>query len=110
MPAIAFPRHAYMLPASLRRALLDVQVPRSPPRASPSAGSCVPAIGYPYVGPGALAGGPGSRARDRCFHGQFRSAANAGAAEKGISVSMMCDCEGKVAPTAPGFGTAQPEP
>ena len=71
---------------------------RSPPRASPSAGSCVPAIGYPYMGPGALAGGPGSRARDRRFHGQFRSAANAGAAEKGISVSMMCDCEGKVAP------------
>jgi hypothetical protein len=75
--------------------LSDVQVSRSPPRASPSAGSCVPAIGYPYMGPGALAGGPGSRAPDRRFHGQFRSAANAGAAEKGISVSMMCDCEGR---------------
>ena len=36
------------------------------------------------MGPGALAGGPGSRARDRRFHGQFRSAANAGAAEKSV--------------------------
>ena len=78
--------------ATERRCLRASSVLRDaqePAEGSPSsAGSCVPAIGYPLPGPRCVGRGAGRRALKRRSHGPYRSAVDAVGRQKESSVSV----------------------
>ena len=78
-------RKARQLGHRLRR----YQPAQEPAEGSPSsAGSCVPAIGYPIPGPRCVGRGAGRRARTRRPHSPGRSAVDAVGRPKKSSVSV----------------------